>query len=339
MYKVLCIVQIPVPSTEISIIKPFNYLQQQQEIAWQMVREAAFKPEMLEQVDIVIFHRNCHPNCQSILDAVKVTPIPIIYEIDDNYFELPEELPVGRYMRIPNVVKMVESLLNSADIIKVGSPEFNHHFSKYNQNIFYHPYAVDLNILNGIAPRESSIFTIGYAGTIYHDLDLKLIADPILQIAEKFPAIQWDFIGCLPEGFKNLPNHTFTPFIPNYDEFLQEIYRRKWQIGLSPLRDMPHNRCKTDNKLREYSACRIAGIYSDIPPFATNVKNGETGLLVENTEQAWYEALKGLIHDQHLRNKIADQARKWIEEQRSIPVIAKLWMELFEQAIKTKELS
>lgn len=174
------------------------------------------------------------------------------------------------------------------------------------------------------------------AGTIHHHHDFKFVINPIHRIAKEFPQVDWNFIGCLPEGVKSLPKYTFTPFISSYASFLQDLYRGNWQIGLSPLIDAPHNRCKTDNKFREYSACRIAGIFSNIPPYSSNVQHGETGLLVENTEQDWFEAMKTLICNEKMRNKIAAQARKWVEEQRSLPAIAKLWTEMFNQLLKIR---
>ncbi|HBE78226.1 MAG TPA: hypothetical protein DDW65_10655, partial [Firmicutes bacterium] len=225
----------------------------------------------------------------------------------------------------------------AADIVKIGSPELIPLISQYNKSIIYQPYAVDLTILDDIAPRPAACFTIGYAGTIHHQHDFKFLNQSIQRIMKEIPQIHWDFIGCLPEGAAEMPNHTFTPFIPNYTNFLQNLYWRNWQIGLCPIMDLPHNRCKTDNKLREYGACRIAGIYSNIPPYSTNVQSGETGLLVENNEQAWYDAIKTLIDNDDLRNKIAVQTRRWVEEQRSIPTVAKLWVELFQQVLKKRK--
>ncbi len=330
MVNILCIVQTPVPSTEISIIRPFSYLEKEHIITWRLVKEAAFSRELLHHVDVVVFHRNCSPGCLPILDAVKGLEIPFIYELDDNYLDLPEDLPIGRYMRSPRVVHTVESLLRSATIVKIGSPELIPLFKKYNPHVIYHPYAVDLSILDGVSTRDNNTITIGYAGTIHHYQDFKHVMDPMRRIAAEFPQIYWDFIGCLPEGADSLPNYNFTPFISDYRLFLQDLYRRNWRIGLVPLIDTLHNRCKTDNKLREYGACRISGIYSDIPPYSSNVRHYETGLLAPNTEQDWYTAIKTLINNDSLRNKIAVQTRRWVEEQRSIPVVAKLWVELFE---------
>ncbi|TCL69960.1 glycosyltransferase involved in cell wall biosynthesis [Hydrogenispora ethanolica] len=330
MLNILCIVQTPVPSTEISIIRPFTYLQNEKAISWQLVKENGFSANMLQQVDVAVFHRNCHPNGLRVLNAVKTARIPVIYEIDDNFFDLPEELPIGQYMRNPYIMKTIEQFLQTANVVKVGSPELIPLISKYNRKTLYQPYAVDLNIIDSLPKPKNPHFTIGYAGTIHHNQDFRFIINPIQRLAKEYPHIHWDFIGCLPEGLKKLANVNFTPFIPNYTAFLQDLYKRNWQIALCPLLDLPHNRCKTDNKLREYGACQIAGVYSNIPPYSTNVQPDKTGILAANAEQEWYEAIKNLIHNDQLRSKIAVQARQWVETQRSLPVVAKEWIKLFE---------
>ncbi len=329
MLNILCVIQTVVPSTEISIVRPFVYLEQQGEIHWQLVTEESFVPGLLDQVNVAVFHRNCHPNSRAVFDAVKAARIPVIYEIDDNYFEIPENLPVGRYMRNPYVLATLEHLLRSADIVKIGSPEMLPLISKYNSQTVCHPYAVDLSLLRGVTAAPDRRFTIGYAGTVSHQPDLEFVIEPIQRIAREFPHVYWEFVGCLPEGLKDLPRSSFTPFIHNYALFLQQLYQRSWRIGLCPMLDLPHNRCKTDNKLREYGACRIPAIFSRIPPYSSLIKHGVTGMLAENTGKAWYEALKTLITDDKMRNNIGDQVRKWVEEQRSVPEVAKLWLGLF----------
>lgn len=336
MLRVVCIVQSIVPSTEISIIRPFNYLEKKNKISWQLIKESVFKAETIDHAEVVIFHRNCHPKCQTILNEVKLKKLPVIYEIDDNYFELPEELPIGRYLRHPIVKKTIETLLRSADIVKIGSPELQPIISKYNHNLVYQPYSVDFDLLKNMSIVNNPYLTIGYAGTINHCQDFRFMLNPIKQLTKEFPNIHWDFIGCAPEGMDKIPNYHYTPFIPDYASFLKELYRRNWQIGLSPVLDLPHNRCKTDNKLREYSACHIAGIYSNIPPYSLNVQPNRTGILVNNTEEAWYKAMKSLIENEHLRSSIADQAYQWVSRNRSVPVVANLWLNLFHEVLGKK---
>jgi glycosyltransferase involved in cell wall biosynthesis len=336
MLQILCVVQTPLPSAEISIIRPFNYLQKKKRIRWQLVLENDFTAGLLSGVDLVVFHRNCRPNCLGILQAVKEAGIPVLYELDDHYLAMPEDLPIGRYMRMPQIVKTLETLLRSADLVKVGSPELIPFARERNPQVVSHPYAVDAGVFRNLQKIPHRQLVIGYAGSVNHGRDLALIAGVIPRISREFPRLKWEFIGCLPAGVAPGPNLVFSRFLPNYQEFLVTLYRRNWDIGLAPLLDTVYNRCKTDNKFREYGACGIAGIYSAIPPYAASVRHEITGLLTENTEDAWYQAVKRLILDAALRKKIAVNARKWVLKHNALPVIAGLWEELFATLVKKK---
>ncbi len=337
MLQILCVVQTPLPSVEISIIRPFNYLQKEKKIRWQLVLENDFTPGLLEGVDLVVFHRNCRPNCLRILHAVKDAGLPVLYELDDHYLAMPEDLPIGRYMRLPQIVRTLETLLRSADLVKVGSPEMIPFARERNSRVVSHPYAVDTSVFHRLQKTPHQHLIVGYAGSVNHNRDLALIAGVIPRISREFPDLKWEFIGCLPDGVEPGPNLTFSEFLSNYDAFLATLYRRNWDIGLAPLLDTVYNQCKTDNKFREYGACGIAGIYSAIPPYTASVQHEITGLLTENTEDAWYHALKRLILDDGLRKRLADNARMWILKHNSLPVIAGLWEELFSMLVKKKK--
>ena len=336
MLQILCVVQTPLPSVEISIIRPFNYLQKEKKIRWQLVLENDFTPGLLEGVDLVVFHRNCRPNCLRILHAVKDAGLPVLYELDDHYLAMPEDLPIGRYMRLPQIVRTLETLLRSADLVKVGSQEMIPFARERNPQVVSHPYAVDTSVFRNLQKTSHRHLLVGYAGSVNHSRDLALIAGVIPRISREFPDLRWEFIGCLPEGVQPGANLKFSGFLPSYDEFLTTLYRRNWDIGLAPLLDTVYNRCKTDNKFREYGACGIAGIYSAIPPYTTSVQHEITGLLTANTEDAWYHALKKLISGDTFRKSIANNTQKWVLKNNSLPVIAGLWEELFSTLVKKK---
>jgi glycosyltransferase involved in cell wall biosynthesis len=82
----------------------------------------------------------------------------------------------------------------------------------------------------------------------------------------------------------------------------------EWDIGLAPLKDSMFNYCKTNNKFREYAACLIPGIYSISPPYVEHIVHGQTGYLVENTEEAWFQGLCAMIDNAVLRETIRIQA-------------------------------
>ena len=129
--------------------------------------------------------------------------------------------------------------------------------------------------------------------------------------------VEVHFWGCRPPGLSALPGRAgvcYHPIIRDYDRFLRCFSRGGFDIGLAPLHNDLFHRSKTNNKFREYAACRIAGIYSNVNVYSDCVREGETGLLVENNEEAWHDALVRLVESAALRSAIQSRGRAYVEE-------------------------
>jgi hypothetical protein len=113
----------------------------------------------------------------------------------------------------------------------------------------------------------------------------------------------------------------------SYADFIRFQARRNWAIGLAPLRDTSANRAKTNNKYREYGACGIAGIYSDLPPYRGSVEPMITGLMVEPSGDAWLSAITRLAVEPDLRNRIAGNAERDVRAKFCVKIVAGAWAE------------
>lgn len=87
-----------------------------------------------------------------------------------------------------------------------------------------------------------------------------------------------------------------------YAEVLNET-----DISIAPLADNTFNKMKSNLKQVECWSRKIPIVCSDIPPYNVDGIDGENCLLVpikKNADKYWYKALKKLILDEDLRNKI-----------------------------------
>jgi len=101
-------------------------------------------------------------------------------------------------------------------------------------------------------------------------------------------------------------------------------------FAIVPLEDTPFNRAKSEIKWLEYSACRIPGIYSDLAAYHQKVAHGQTGLLVPNTRDGWFRAMKTLVEDRGLRHNLAERAQVAVLAQHTVERNARLWHEAYE---------
>ena len=94
---------------------------------------------------------------------------------------------------------------------------------------------------------------------------------------EAGPRIEVHFWGPRPPA--ELPAVRHHAVVHDYNRFLRRFSAAGFEIGLAPLADDVFHRSKTNTKFREYGACGIAGVYSDVEVYSDCVRHGETGLL------------------------------------------------------------
>ena len=105
-------------------------------------------------------------------------------------------------------------------------------------------------------------------------------------------------------------------------------------IAIVPLENNHFNRCKSNIKWLEYSACGIPGVYSDILPYNSCVTQGETGILVGSSTGEWIDALKVLISQEELRKTIGKAAQKEVITNYSLSSKAHIYSDFFRSMLK-----
>lgn len=93
-----------------------------------------------------------------------------------------------------------------------------------------------------------------------------------------------------------------------------------FDVGLAPLIDTEFNRGRSSEKIREYMACGVPVIASDIGENKYLIPDN-AGILIDNEIGRWVSAIEGLSSNQKQR-RYGKRAREYTVEQYSIPVIA-----------------
>lgn len=253
-----------------------------------------------------------------------------IYYIDDNFWRIRGESPLAVYYRHPLVRKSLEFAVSHAETVIVNSPELATFVSRYNTRVAVLPAFFDFSLIEGVAQSASEEIRIGFAGSPSRVDDLDLIEPLIEPVLKRFPQTFFEFAGVLPRGVVPGARVRFFPHTGDYAAYIRFQASRNWAIGLAPLVDHEANRGKTDNKYREYGACRIAGVYSNIPPYRNVVKNYETGILIENSTESWLKALSILVESPEMRKDIGEIAFSDVKMRYDLPIVSYEWARLFE---------
>lgn len=260
----------------------------------------------------------------------------IVVECDD-YLELNEDSPFKKDHEIYDAKFVITQTMKIADMITTTTPYLAKQLKKYNKNIVVLPNYVDMDrwILPYL-PNESGKIRIGWAGSITHLEDVRIIVEPIRRICREFKNVQLVVIGDPRVGtlFEGLPVETMLG-VP-FEAWPAKLFSMRLDIGLAPLRDTLFNKCKSNIKWIEYSLASIPGVYS---PTVYSMNNehmdGVYGMIAENEEQ-WYRCIKNYIICENLRKDIAEKARSCITTGYTLKTNIKKWVKAYKSLTELK---
>lgn len=251
----------------------------------------------------------------------------LIYVLDDDLLNLPPYLSSYSHYARRETRKRIRNMLSLCHALASPSEEL---LRKYGQG---------KNCISIIEPATAQRpekpphgdgkIRLGFAGSIDRGRDIDdLLSGALRQITEKYPErVVVEMMGPKTGVSEKLGFKTY-PYLDSYAAYQDFMAQLNWDIGLAPMPDTPFHRCKHCNKLVEYAGFGIAGVYSDVIPYAGAVEDGVTGLLCENTEQAWVAAISRLVEDNALRGAIARNCLQRAADVFSVPRAA---MNFYEQ--------
>jgi hypothetical protein len=300
----------------ITVVKPLVALHRSGRLRARITLEYLATARQVRQADLLVFCRNMEPRYSTALEAALAGGVPMLYDLDDNFFDIPPECPDAQSIT-PQRLEMLSAYLRAASLVRVYSKPLAARVATLNPRVERTFAPVDLRLVpeRGATTRSAAPVSIVYATRRVEDglcdLFLPALARVLRAAAGRVTAHFW---GYKPAALDDLPGACHHPTVTDYDRFLRRFSRAGFQIGLAPLGDDLFCRSKTNNKFREYAACGIAGIYSNVDVYSDCVTDGRTGLLVQNDPEEWYRAMLRLVDDVPLRRAIQQQAQSYVRE-------------------------
>lgn len=277
------------------------------------------------------------PNAAAQAYLAKERKKILIYDIDDNYLDVPESNPAHeKFQKGKRARAMMSASFFFADAL-VASTEplkerLESHFLEVHgvkKKIYVIPNMNDVRDWNfKPAPKHKDRVVIGYSGSNSHQDDLLLVLPTINRLLSKYPNLWFELIGAIDKknlgtyfkGFepKNLDRVAMLPATATFWEYPEYLSQQKWDIGIAPLVDTAFTRSKSHIKWMEYSMYNIPTVASRVYPYfmqiqgKRTIEDGKTGFLCRPPE--WEKTLEMLILDKELRERIGKQARESIVE-------------------------
>lgn len=329
--NVLIIVPGFIPSTIIGVIRPLAALARMGEICLRVrIHKTSFLlAHDIRWCDTAVFCRNCEMSDLRTLYALKKEGKNVIYEIDDNFAEIPLSTSVGIYHRVFSRLHVLRRFFLLADVTRVYSNTLSALAISYGARVQLIRSYFDSSIIDNLQKTESDgkIKLVYPTGRIDDQALEEHIFTAVREILNRYAGrVEFHlWRPVVPKQLDGVHGVVLRKPTRNYEKFIRDFFRANFDIGLAPGVDTPFFHSKTNNKYREFGGCGIAGIYSNTPPYSNSVIHEQTGLLAGPTTSDWIAAMERLILERSLRQRIVAMALNDVRENYSFTTAVDSW--------------
>lgn len=270
----------------------------------------------IDQSNVLVFLRPDNVLSYGIARRGRESGCFIITMCDDDLLNLPSITPTIPWRKLSLL-----RTLNSSDIVWSSSRYICEKYKKYTlterfmvtDTVVRNEEIMDLaNTTENITNFYKSKIKLVYAANPGHTLLFDKYIMPIMpKLVEKYKEkLSMTFIGVRPDvsQYETEIHIEYKSGMPlkEYRQFMKE---HQFDIGLAPINDDEFSKCKYYNKYIEYTLTGVTGVYSNTEPYTFVVKNGENGILADNTNIGWFHAICTAIEKPELRRQCVKNAQ------------------------------
>lgn len=292
--------------------------------------------DMAEGADLVVLQRSDNPQAIPLALAIREQyDIPLVYEIDDNIYDVSKNSPAYQYWFPGSPLKdIAELFMRNVDAITVSTENLVDVYKQFNDNIYVLPNCQDPEAWKRIKRRGGNDkIVIGWAGGYTHYDDLKVIARPIKRILRNYPNVEFRIMGTLPDFLDKVDGVKFRTDGVHCTQWPKKLAELNFDIGLAPIVERPFNAGKSNIKWQEYAMLEIPTVASNFGPYKS-IEHGVDGLLANNNEYSWELQITKLIEDEELRRRLGEAAKQSVLANYNIEKNIGQWHDAYSSIIR-----
>lgn len=287
-----------------------------------------------------------------VLKDLRRRGIPAICDTDDHYFT---PVPDNKNRdALSEGIPFFEKVIRGVQLVTVTGRVLREEMLHYNPSVLILPNLIDPRQYPQ-RPARGGAVRIGWTGGNTHLLDLAMVL-PAIQIVQERTDAEFVLFGLYGSPIQETVEHSralreedlvhLSAFdaafvrmswqldriryehrlaVP-YEAYASELAEADLDIGICPIRDVLFNRCRSAIKYYQYAAVGTVTLASHVYPYAE-----ECNCTVENTTEAWADALTELVLDAQKRRKTLLEQRRYVLRQRTFQAGAAMYRAMLEE--------
>ena len=259
----------------------------------------------------VIVSRYCPSRVLRQLQAQRNSLAGLHYVVDDDIPAALDSQELPRLYRSEQrwfMAPQFEALMSAADTVTVTSDWLYERYQSSKTRLL-HPTL--LWRPGGLSHFDSSRCIVSFHATVVHRPDLSAIIPALRKIHERHPHVHIEVMtsGAMPRGLRGLPRCHLRGYM-SWHRYSHFVEARRRHVMVVPLWDNPFNRGKSHIKVLDAAGLGAAGIYSARAPYANIVEQGQSGLLANDTVDAWFAAIDSLVSSPQLARSVSEHGQR-----------------------------
>jgi glycosyltransferase involved in cell wall biosynthesis len=293
--------------------------------------------------DIIVINRSVNTSHQNVVDYIRLLKSKgaiVVYETDDDLTERYRDISFGKHATC-------EPYLFNCDAVTVTTDHLKSLVQQYTDKpCFVLPNSIEIKYWNAVCDiyeRKEVGFNVMLVGTPTHGDDWRLANDAMQAILDEYRDVQLLVAGFNPAYIEDRDRVKRLPFI----EYVGYPTRMKEAdivlCAIDP--DDVFNHSKSAVKAMEAWAAKrkldngeyggAAVIATDSNVYRGTVTDGYDGLLVKHSVEGYYDAIKRLLDDGLLRQKLQKNGHRTVAKRHSITNNYKLWVSAYTQMLRS----
>jgi glycosyltransferase involved in cell wall biosynthesis len=286
----------------------------------------ALASKAINWADVIILNKHSSNEAFSLATQAKEQNKRIIYDIDDYIFNVPKSLNVFTRNSIES-----RRIIDLSDVIVVENNRLFNKVRDSHSNVIIIPNGIHTETYP--APQLAKEQLQRYIFSTYVPTLDKFVSTFIKVLRTFQETHKWLTFDLYGNNAMNFPIARNIP-ICSYKDYMTTIIATRAFMAVVPLwgkedtENVEYRESKSAIKYIMYGYAGIPAIYTNVLPYSAHVQNNETGLLVENTYDAWLDGMSRLASDYVLREKIRRNAYADICMNYHIRKSAKMYYEI-----------